>query len=57
VLVLYPYNGKGAGGGPLTGLRDAESSEEPQIDDLVMQFSEQVGEILGYVPVEQELHC
>jgi hypothetical protein len=38
-------------------LRDAESSEEPQIDDLVMQFSEQVGEILGYVPVEQELHC
>ena len=41
----------------MTGLRDAESSEEPQIDDLVMQFSEQVGEILGYVPVEHELHC
>ena len=39
------------------GIRGLNLQHIAQPENLVIQFSEQVGEIVGFVLVEQELHC
>ena len=39
------------------GVGGLEFQDIAEPEDFVVQFSEQVSEIVGYVLIEQELHC
>ena len=39
------------------GVGGLERQDIAEPEDFVVQFSEQVREIFGYVLIEQELHC